>query len=124
MGLRDADGAEGELQARFVVSAVGSLNLPRLPEIPGMDTFAGPSFHSARWPDHLDLQGTRFALVGAGASGFQIGPAIADDVEQLTIFQRTAQWILPTASTTPPCRTGMPGRCGTCPSTDGGTGSS
>ena len=60
-----------------------------------MDTFAGPSFHSARWPDDLDLQGTRFALVGAGASGFQIGPAIADDVEQLTIFQRTAQWILP-----------------------------
>ncbi len=74
---------------------MGSLNLPRLPDIPGMDTFAGPSFHSARWPDDLDLQGTRFALVGAGASGFQIGPAIADEVEQLTIFQRTAQWILP-----------------------------
>ena len=95
VGLRNAAGSESELRARFVISAVGSLNLPRLPEIPGMDTFGGPSFHSARWPDHLDLQGTRFALVGAGASGFQIGPAIADDVEQLTIFQRTAQWILP-----------------------------
>ena len=95
VGLRDADDATTELRARFVISAVGSLNLPRLPDIPGMDTFAGPSFHSARWPDDLDVRGTRFALVGAGASGFQIGPAIADDVEQLTIFQRTAQWILP-----------------------------
>ena len=83
------------LDARFVISAVGSLNIPRLPDIPGMDVFAGPSFHSARWPDGLDLTGKRFALVGAGASGFQIAPTIADQVEQLTIFQRTAQWMLP-----------------------------
>ena len=55
----------------------------------------GPSFHSARWPHGLELTGKRFALVGAGASGFQIGPAIAGDVELLTIFQRTAQWIIP-----------------------------
>ena len=95
VALRDADGATSDVEARFVISAVGSLNLPRLPDIPGMDSFAGPSFHSARWPDDLDVHGTRFALVGAGASGFQIGPALADDVEQLTIFQRTAQWILP-----------------------------
>ena len=95
VGVRAADGTADVLPARFVISAVGSLNLPRLPEIPGMDTFAGPSFHSARWPEDLDIAGTRFALVGAGASGFQIGPAIADEVEQLTIFQRTAQWILP-----------------------------
>ncbi|HEX4126193.1 MAG TPA: NAD(P)/FAD-dependent oxidoreductase [Acidimicrobiales bacterium] len=95
VGARDADGVESILEARFVVSAVGSLNLPRLPAIPGMDTFRGPAFHSARWPEDLDIEGTRFALVGAGASGFQLGPAIADEVEQLTIFQRTAQWILP-----------------------------
>ena len=68
-----------KIQARFVFSAVGSLNIPKLPDIPGMDTFTGPSFHSARWPDDLELAGKRFALVGAGASGFQIGPAIADD---------------------------------------------
>ncbi|MBL7502159.1 NAD(P)/FAD-dependent oxidoreductase [Frankia sp. CNm7] len=90
-----ADGPEEVLDARFVISAVGSLNLPRLPDIPGMDSFAGPSFHSARWPEGLDLAGTRFALIGAGASGFQIGPAVADDVKRLTIFQRTAQWIIP-----------------------------
>ncbi|CAO5237776.1 flavin-containing monooxygenase [Frankia sp. AgKG'84/4] len=89
------DGAAETLRARFVISAVGSLNIPRLPDIPGMDTFAGRSFHSTRWPADLDLTGTRFALVGAGASGFQIGPAIADTVDQLTIFQRTAQWVIP-----------------------------
>ncbi len=60
-----------------------------------MESFAGRSFHSARWPDDLDIRGSRFALVGAGASGFQIGPAIASDVAELSIFQRTAQWILP-----------------------------
>ena len=49
----NADGAEESIHARFVFSAVGSLNLPRLPDIPGMDTFAGPPFHSARWPDDL-----------------------------------------------------------------------
>jgi 4-hydroxyacetophenone monooxygenase len=93
--VADAAGATEVLEARFVVSAVGSLNLPHVPEIPGMDTFAGPSFHSARWPADLDITGVRFALVGAGASGFQIAPTIADEVAQLTIYQRTAQWMVP-----------------------------
>jgi len=93
--LRADDGTVDLLDARFVVSAVGSLNLPRLADLPGMDTFAGPWFHSTWWPDDLELAGTRFALIGAGASGFQIGPAIAGEVERLTIFQRTAQWIIP-----------------------------
>ena len=89
------DGTEEVIDARFVISAVGSLNIPKLPDIRGMETFSGPSFHSARWPNGLELTGKRFALVGAGASGFQIGPTIAGDVERLTIFQRTAQWIIP-----------------------------
>ena len=63
-----------------------------------MDDFAGPSFHSARWDPSVDIRGTRFALVGAGASGFQIAPTIADEVEQLTVFQRTAQWMFPNAN--------------------------
>jgi 4-hydroxyacetophenone monooxygenase len=83
------------LHARFVISAVGSLNLPKLPEIPGMNDFKGPSFHSTRWPEELDLSGVRFALIGAGASGFQIAPTIAPEVRNLTIFQRTAQWMIP-----------------------------
>jgi len=89
------DGSAEALDARFVISAVGSLNLPKLPEIPGMDTFEGPSFHSARWPADLDVTGTAFALIGAGASGFQIAPVIADEVQQLTIYQRTTQWMFP-----------------------------
>jgi len=93
--VQSADGATDVLDARFLVSAVGSLNLPRLPDIPGMHTFTGPSFHSARWPDGLDITGTRFALVGAGATGFQIAPTIAGRVGHLNIFQRTPQWIFP-----------------------------
>jgi 4-hydroxyacetophenone monooxygenase len=92
---RSTDGTEEVLDARFLISAVGSLNLPHLPDIPGMDSFVGPSFHSARWPADLDISGTRLALIGAGASGFQIAPAVAGEVDQLTIFQRTAQWVLP-----------------------------
>ena len=95
LAVQGSDGASDDVDARFVISAVGSLNLPRLPQIAGIDAFVGPSFHSSRWPEDLDISGTRFALVGAGASGFQIGPAIAPEVEQLTIFQRTAQWIIP-----------------------------
>ncbi|MFA5883292.1 MAG: NAD(P)/FAD-dependent oxidoreductase [Acidimicrobiia bacterium] len=93
--VRTADGATETLDARFVVSAVGSLNRPKLPDIPGMDDFAGPSFHSARWDHSVDYRGKRFAMIGAGASGFQIAPTIADDVAQLTVFQRTAQWMFP-----------------------------
>lgn len=90
-----ADGGTDVLDARFVISAVGSLNIPRLPEIEGMETFAGPAFHSTRWPEDFDPRGLRVALLGAGASGFQIAPTIADEVEHLSIFQRTAQWVLP-----------------------------
>ena len=93
--VRTPEGEIETLDAKFVISAVGSLNLPKLPDIPGMDSFAGRSFHSARWPADLDISGTRFALLGAGATGFQIAPTIADRVENLSIFQRTPQWIIP-----------------------------
>ncbi len=95
VAVRAADGSTDVLEARFVISAVGSLNIPRMPDIEGMETFAGPSFHSTRWPEDFDHRGLRFALLGAGASGFQIAPTIADEVEHLSIFQRTAQWVLP-----------------------------
>ena len=64
--VRDAHGTERTTEARFVLSAVGSLNLPRFPQIRGMETFDGPSFHSARWPQDLDISGTRFALANTG----------------------------------------------------------
>jgi 4-hydroxyacetophenone monooxygenase len=92
---RAADGTESTLVARAVISAVGQLNRPHLPEIEGQDSFAGPSFHSARWDHSVDLTGKRVAMIGAGASGFQIAPTIAPAVAHLTVFQRTAQWMFP-----------------------------
>ena len=92
---RSADGSIETLTARAVISSVGSLNRPKLPDIEGIDSFVGPAFHSARWDHSVDLAGKRVAMVGAGASGFQIAPTIADEVESLTIFQRSAQWMFP-----------------------------
>ncbi len=83
------------IEARAVITAVGQLNRPKLPDIVGIDSFGGPSFHSARWDHDVDLIGKRVALVGAGASGFQIAGAIADQVQELHVFQRTAQWMFP-----------------------------
>ena len=93
--IRSEDGTQQTLVARAVISAVGQLNRPNLPEIPDMDSFAGPSFHSARWDHDVDLTGKRVAMIGAGASGFQIAPSIAEQVGHLTVFQRTAQWMFP-----------------------------
>lgn len=92
--VRSAAGTE-TLKANAVITAVGQLNRPQIPDFPGAETFAGPAFHSAAWDHGVDVTGKRVALIGAGASGFQIAPAIADKVEHLTVFQRTAQWMFP-----------------------------
>ncbi len=95
VSLRSPDGQSSTVRARALITAVGQLNRPNIPEFDGADSFAGSSFHSAAWDHSVDLCGKRVALVGAGASGFQIAPAIAGDVEHLTVFQRTAQWMFP-----------------------------
>ena len=95
VSLRCTDGQTSTLRARALITAVGQLNRPHIPEFDGADAFAGPSFHSAAWDHSVDVTGKRVALIGAGASGFQIAPAIAENVEQLTVFQRTAQWMFP-----------------------------
>ncbi|MEU0498828.1 NAD(P)/FAD-dependent oxidoreductase [Mycobacterium sp. NPDC006124] len=92
---RAADGTTSTLHARALISAVGQLDRPSIPAITGRESFAGNAFHSAQWDHSVDLRGRRVALIGAGASGFQIAPAIAEDVEHLTVFQRTAQWMFP-----------------------------
>jgi 4-hydroxyacetophenone monooxygenase len=92
---RHADGTEDRLTARAVISAVGQLNRAHIPDIKGMHDFEGPWFHSSNWDHSVDYRGKKVALIGAGASGFQIAPSIAADVEQLTVFQRTAQWMFP-----------------------------
>lgn len=86
---------EDRLDALALVSAIGQLSLPSIPKIAGADAFAGPIFHTAHWPDDLDLSGRRVAVIGTGASSMQIVPTIADQVESLTIYQRSAQWARP-----------------------------
>jgi len=92
---RGPDGTVQTHSANAVISGVGILNRPYIPALPNLETFEGPAFHSAQWDHSVDLAGKRVALIGAGASGFQIGPAIVDDVAQLTVFQRTPQWMAP-----------------------------
>jgi 4-hydroxyacetophenone monooxygenase len=83
----------GEIfEADAVITAVGQLNRPKVPALPGMDTFRGPLFHSARWPSDLDVAGKRVAIVGTGASAMQIVPAIAERAAHVTVFQRSPQW--------------------------------
>ncbi|QMW22897.1 flavin-containing monooxygenase [Sandaracinobacteroides saxicola] len=86
----------GTLSADIFVSAVGQLNQPRYPDIPGRQDFAGPAFHSARWDDGVDLTGKRVAVIGTGASAFQFVPAIVDRVVHMDVFQRSAPWLGPT----------------------------
>lgn len=91
----EADGTVTTHIADMVLSAVGSLNKPRLPRVPGMSEFAGIQFHSGQWPADVDLVGKRVAIVGAGASSMQITPRIAREVDTLTVIQRSPQWVAP-----------------------------
>jgi len=94
--VRDRSGSVTKEEFNAVITAVGILNRPSLPDIPGVDSFQGQAVHSATWPQELELAGKRVALVGTGASAFQIGPSIADRVAQLAVFQRNPPWMLPT----------------------------
>ena len=84
-----------ELEVQALIMAVGQLNRPHLPEISGIEEFSGPSFHSARWDHSVDLRGKRVAVVGTGASAAQFIPVVATEAEQLTIYQRTPNWLVP-----------------------------
>ena len=88
-------GATGVLRANAVISAVGQLNRPRLPEIPGREAFRGPSFHTARWNHGVALAGKRIAVIGTGASAFQAVPRIAPDAAEVFLFQRSPPWVNP-----------------------------
>ncbi|HWM03870.1 MAG TPA: NAD(P)/FAD-dependent oxidoreductase [Actinophytocola sp.] len=87
------------LAADVLVPAVGQLSRPHLPAIPGMGSFAGESFHSARWDHSVDLAGKRVAVIGTGASAIQFVPAIQPEVAHLTVFQRTAPYLVPKPDT-------------------------
>ncbi len=78
-----------------VIAATGVLHHPRYPEIDGMDTFAGAMFHSARWDHGVQLEGARVGIIGTGSTAVQIVSGIVDRVAHLSLFQRTAQWVMP-----------------------------
>ncbi|MEV6643485.1 NAD(P)/FAD-dependent oxidoreductase [Amycolatopsis sp. NPDC051371] len=84
-----------EYVAQFLVSGVGGLHIPQVPELPGIAEFKGQTWHSARWNHEYDLRGKKVAVVGTGASAVQFVPKIAPDVAELTLFQRTPPWIMP-----------------------------
>jgi len=84
------------IEARFVVFATGSLSAARTPDIPGRDTFAGRTFHTARWPhEDVDFTGRRVGVVGTGSSGIQVIPILAERAEHLTVFQRSPNFSIP-----------------------------
>lgn len=95
-GLWTVTTQEGEsYTARFLVTALGQLHHPRIPEFEGQDEFNGPSFHTAQWPDDIDLAGKSVGIIGNAASAIQTIPEVAKIADTLTIYQRTANWILP-----------------------------
>jgi len=89
--LEASDGTRGEFEV--VIVASGVLHHPSVPDLPGLDTFAGPSFHTARWPGELTLEGRSVGIIGNGSTGVQIVSALAGRC-RLTQFQRTPQWIM------------------------------
>ncbi|MGH8456235.1 MAG: flavin-containing monooxygenase, partial [Stenotrophobium sp.] len=91
--LRFTDGAVHE--AQVLISAVGQLHRPQIPDIKGRESFKGPAFHSARWDHSYDFNGKRVAVIGTGASAVQFVPVIAEQVQQLFVFQRSPGWCIP-----------------------------
>lgn len=85
----------GTIEAAALVLACGRLTQPRVPEVPGLETFPGAMFHSARWDHSVDLAGARVAVVGTGASAVQLVPELARTAAHVTLFQRTPAWIVP-----------------------------
>ena len=82
--------------AQFVVMATGALSIPRLPDIPGMESFAGSIYHTGAWPhEGVDFSGRRVGVIGTGSSGIQAIPAIAKQAKELVVFQRTANFSIP-----------------------------
>jgi cation diffusion facilitator CzcD-associated flavoprotein CzcO len=95
-GVWTLETADGErFEARAVISAVGGLVDPRWPDLKGLSSFAGELMHTARWDHDVDLAGKRVAAVGTGASAVQVVPSVAPQVAKLTVFQRTAAWVMP-----------------------------
>jgi cation diffusion facilitator CzcD-associated flavoprotein CzcO len=94
-GLWKIETSDGAMTADILIAAQGPLSDPSMPEVPGLDTFEGKAFHSARWDHDHDLTGERVAVIGTGASAIQFVPEIQPKVAKLHVFQRTAPWVIP-----------------------------
>jgi len=94
ISITDAKGSR-VMRARAVVTAVGFLNRPNIPDFPGAADFKGPSWHTARWPQDQEWRGKRIAVIGTGATGYQMVPELALEAAHVTVFQRTPQWVFP-----------------------------
>lgn len=92
----DAGGRPVTRRFNAVITAVGQLDRPKYPDVDGRESFAGIQMHSAEWDNSVDVTGKRVAVIGTGASAYQIVPAIVDQVSALTVFQRSSPWMLPT----------------------------
>ncbi|MCQ1952206.1 NAD(P)/FAD-dependent oxidoreductase [Arthrobacter sp. zg-Y238] len=92
---RSGDGGEKTREFNAVISACGQLDIPNIPDFPGQDSFTGIAMHSQDWDESVDWRGKRVAVIGTGASAYQIVPAVCDDVDSLVVFQRSAPWMLP-----------------------------
>lgn len=84
-----------EISGRFLLTATGFLSQPKIPDIDGIESFAGKVLHTAQWEDDYDLTGKRVAVIGTGATAVQLIPTIARDTAELTVYQRTAIWVAP-----------------------------
>lgn len=93
--LRLPDGSQEQTEANVVISAAGIFNPPVFPDIEGLEDWEGEKWHTARWPKDADLQDKKVAIIGNGASCMQIGPEIQNEVESLTIFQKSVHWAAP-----------------------------
>ncbi len=91
----DRSGATSEIEADVLVSGVGQLHRPVVPKLPGLDSFDGECFHSARWNRDVELAGKRVGVIGNGASAIQLVPKIAPETQHLSVFQRTPNWHFP-----------------------------
>ena len=90
--LQQGEGERSTLEADVLISAVGQLNRPNIPPLPGLSDFSGPAFHTARWRHDIELAGQRVGVIGNGASAMQVVPQLAPHVEKLYVFQRSPQW--------------------------------
>ncbi len=92
--IRTGGAHAGEVRASALVLACGRLTEPKIPEVPGLESFPGPIFHTARWSHDTDLRGARVAVIGTGATAVQLVPELSE-VADITLFQRTPAWIVP-----------------------------